>query len=86
MTSLVYMIDLSASWKKSVPAKVTDLFNSLNPVDIFKPKDLVAIKIHFGEVGNTAHIRPQFVRQVVDILKGLKAKPFLTDTNTLYVG
>ncbi len=86
MTSLVYMIDLSASWKKSVPAKVTDLFNSLNPVDIFKQKDLVAIKIHFGEAGNTAHIRPQFVRQVVDILKGLKAKPFLTDTNTLYVG
>ena len=86
MTSLVYMIDLSASWKKSVPAKVADLFNSLNPAEIFKQKDLVAVKIHFGEAGNTAHIRPQFVRQIVDILKCLQAKPFLTDTNTLYVG
>lgn len=86
MTSQVYMIDLSASWKKSVPAKVTDLFNSLAPGEIFKSRDLVAIKIHFGEAGNTAHIRPQFVRRVVDTLKDLGAKPFLTDTNTLYVG
>ncbi|MGC8605475.1 MAG: DUF362 domain-containing protein [Desulfomonilaceae bacterium] len=86
MTSEVYMIDLSASWNKSVLSKVTDLFNSLSPGEIFKEKDLVAIKIHFGEAGNTAHIRPQFVRRVVDIIRRIGAKPFLTDTNTLYVG
>ena len=86
MPSQVYMIDLSASWKKSVPAKVEDLFNAMKPSEMFKSKDLIAIKIHFGEYGNTAHIRPQFVRRIVDILKGLGAKPFLTDTNTLYVG
>ncbi len=44
------------------------------------------MKIHFGESGNTAHIRPQLVRKIIDALKGLGAKPFLTDTNTLYVG
>jgi len=86
MTSQVYMIDMSASWKKSVPAKVSDLFNTLNPGEFFKPKDLIAIKIHFGEAGNTAHIRPQFVRRVADILKNIGTKPFLTDTNTLYAG
>ncbi|MGC8658827.1 MAG: DUF362 domain-containing protein [Desulfomonilaceae bacterium] len=86
MSSRVYMVDLSASWKKSVLAKVADLFNELNPGDMFRKRDLIAIKIHFGEVGNTAHIRPQFVRKIVDILKEVDTKPFLTDTNTLYVG
>lgn len=86
MSSQVYMTDLSAGWKKSVPAKVSDLLDKLSPSDHFKAKDLVAVKIHFGEAGNTAHIRPQFVRRVIDGLRKIEAKPFLTDTNTLYVG
>ncbi len=86
MASIVYATDLSANWKKSVPAKVSDLFDLLHPQDVFHDKDLVAVKVHFGEAGNTAHIRPQYVRRVVDRLKSIKVKPFLTDTNTLYVG
>ncbi len=86
MTSEVLMTDMSANWNRSVLTKVEDLFNKLDPSKIFKPKDLVAIKIHFGEAGNTAHIRPQFVRKIVDSLKLIGARPFLTDTNTLYVG
>jgi len=80
------MADLSAGWKKNVAAKVSELLGLLEPADLFKPKDLIAVKMHFGEAGNTAHIRPQFVRKVVDGLKALQTKPFLTDTNTLYVG
>lgn len=86
MPSTVYMTDMTADWKKSVPQKVTDLFNRLSPCDFFSRNDLVAVKLHFGEAGNTAHIRPQYVRRVVDRLRSLQAKPFLTDTNTLYVG
>jgi hypothetical protein len=51
-----------------------------------REKDLVAIKLHFGEKGNTAYVRPIFLRRVVDRVKELKGKPFLTDTNTLYTG
>jgi uncharacterized Fe-S center protein len=80
------MTDMTANWKKSIPAKVSDLFELLKPADCFAPKDLVAVKLHFGEAGNTAYIRPQYVRRVVDRLKALQARPFLTDTNTLYVG
>jgi uncharacterized Fe-S center protein len=80
------MADLSASWKKNVPDKVGDLFEKLRPAEIFERKELVAVKIHFGEAGNTAHIRPQFVRRVIDRLKAIHTKPFLADTNTLYVG
>ncbi|MDD4801833.1 MAG: DUF362 domain-containing protein [Syntrophomonas sp.] len=50
------------------------------------PRDLVAIKIHFGETGNMAYIRPQYVRRVVDMVKKAGGRPFLTDANTLYVG
>jgi uncharacterized Fe-S center protein len=49
-------------------------------------RDLVAIKLHFGEKGSTAFVRPVFARKVVDRVKQCKGKPFLTDTNTLYRG
>jgi len=47
---------------------------------------LDSIKLHFGEKGNTAFIRPIFLRRVVDLVKQYQGKPFLTDTNTLYRG
>jgi uncharacterized Fe-S center protein len=46
--------------------------------------DRVAIKIHFGERGNYTHIRPAFVRRVVDFVRGRGGLPFVTDTTTLY--
>jgi hypothetical protein len=42
--------------------------------------------MHFGEKGNTAFIRPVFVRRVIERIRETGAEPFLTDTNTLYVG
>lgn len=86
MASEVFVTDMSANWNRSVPAKVSDLFNKLQPEKFFAPRDLVAVKIHFGEAGNTAHIRPQFARKIIESLKSIGARPFLTDTNTLYVG
>ena len=46
----------------------------------------VAIKLHFGELGNFAYIRPNYVKAVADLVKELGGKPFLTDCNTLYPG
>ncbi|MCI8311834.1 MAG: DUF362 domain-containing protein [Lachnospiraceae bacterium] len=46
----------------------------------------VAVKIHFGEPGNLAFLRPNYARTVVDMITHLGGKPFLTDCNTLYVG
>jgi len=51
----------------------------------FKNK-YVAIKIHFGEPGNLAYIRPNYAARLVKIIKQLGGKPFLTDSNTLYTG
>lgn len=46
----------------------------------------VAIKIHFGEPGNLAYLRPNYAKAVADLIKSCGGKPFLTDCNTLYVG
>ena len=51
----------------------------------FKDK-YVAVKLHFGEPGNMAYLRPNWARVVCDYVRALGGKPFLTDCNTLYVG
>ena len=45
-----------------------------------------AIKIHFGEYGNLAFLRPNYAKVIADIVKEQGGKAFLTDCNTLYVG
>lgn len=51
----------------------------------FKDK-FTAIKMHFGEPGNLAFLRPNYAKTVVDHVADLGGKPFLTDANTLYTG
>ena len=46
----------------------------------------VAIKMHFGELGNMAYLRPNWARAVAEMVKEQGGKPFLTDCNTLYPG
>ena len=46
----------------------------------------VAIKMHFGELGNISYLRPNYAKAVADVVKELGGKPFLTDCNTLYPG
>lgn len=48
--------------------------------------DLVAIKMHFGERGNTTHLRAKHIRPLVDCVRSDEGKPFLTETSTLYAG
>lgn len=46
----------------------------------------VAIKMHFGELGNLAYLRPNYAKAVADVVKENGGLPFLTDCNTLYPG
>lgn len=45
-----------------------------------------AIKLHFGEPGNLAYLRPQYAKALADYVKEKGGRPFLTDCNTLYPG
>ena len=46
----------------------------------------VAIKMHFGELGNLSFLRPNYARAVADLVKEMGGHPFLTDCNTMYPG
>lgn len=86
MTSIVYFIDLRATPKESLVDKLGRLVETAGLARIVKERDLVAVKLHFGEMGNTAFIRPVFIRKIVEAIKKVGGKPFLTDANTLYAG
>ncbi len=87
MSSKVYYANMKASsHKESLIKKLSKLFYKAGFHELIEENDLVAIKQHFGEPGNTAFIRPVFTRQLVEDIKKAKGKPFLTDANTLYVG
>ena len=87
MDSKVYFTDMRAnSRQESLPEKVNKLFKAAGFAGFLGKDELVAVKLHFGEKGGTAFINPVLVRQVVERVKEAGAKPFLTDTNTLYAG
>lgn len=62
------------------------IMKNMDMARILKEGDLTAIKLHFGERGNDGYLNPVFARQVVDAVRDAGAKPFITDTNTLYLG
>jgi len=64
--------------------KFPQLLDKAGLPDLIKSGDLVAVKMHFGEPGNVRYIRPIFPVMLVDALKKLKTKPFVTDTVVLY--
>lgn len=84
--SKVYFADLRCKVHRGMLDKVGELFDQAGFGEIFEKRDLVAIKVHFGERGNTAFIPSFYVRKVVDKVKEKGGKPFLTDAGTLYVG
>jgi len=86
MNSKVYFIDMRATVKENFIAKIGRLLDAAGIADIIGERDLTAVKLHFGEQGNAAFIRPVYLRQVVQTIKQAGGIPFLTDANTLYAG
>lgn len=86
MESKVFFTDLRSKMGSGLLEKMARLTGKMGLKKLIEPGDLVAIKLHFGEPGNLAYIRPPYVRRMVQMIKELGGKPFLTDANTLYVG
>ncbi len=84
--SSVYFSSMRTSPRKNLLQKIDSLLSGAGLGRSVREGDRTAIKIHFGEEGNTSFIRPIFARRVVDAVKKAGARPFLTDTNTLYTG
>lgn len=71
---------------KSIPDLILKLHNTAGFNSIFAADEYTAIKIHFGEKNNIGHIKPDWIKTYLDLIKKTGTKAFLTDTNTLYKG
>lgn len=84
--SKVYFTNLRTTPSSNLLDKMERVVKRAGIAGIDFQKQFVAIKIHFGEPGNLAYIRPNYAARMANIIRELGGKPFLTDCNTLYSG
>lgn len=84
--SKVYFTDFRTANGVSLTEKLKRLCKKAGLQTMDLDNKFVAIKIHFGELGNLAFLRPNYAKAVADMIKEIGGKPFLTDCNTLYPG
>ena len=84
--SKVYFTNFRTSNRENQQQKLARLLLTAGMDQIDFTNKFVAIKIHFGEPGNLAYLRPNYAKTVAEVVKSLGGRPFLTDCNTLYVG
>lgn len=84
--SKVYFTTFKTTSHENLIQKLHRLMKTAGFENIDFEEKYAAIKIHFGEYGNLAFLRPNYAKVVADYVKELGGKPFLTDCNTLYVG
>lgn len=84
--SKVYFADFHASYKENLQQKLYRLIKTAGMGTINFNNRYAVVKIHFGEPGNLAFLRPNYAKTVVDFIKDNGGKAFLSDCNTLYVG
>ena len=83
----VYFTDFhTIAFGDGLPTKLKKLIRKAGIGYIDMDGKFVAIKMHFGELGNISYLRPNYAKAVVDVIKELGGKPFLTDCNTMYPG
>ena len=84
--STVYYTDFRCPVGTSLTEKLRRLCLAAGIKNIDMDGKFVAIKMHFGELGNLAFLRPNYAKVVADLCKEQGGLPFLTDCNTLYPG
>lgn len=84
--SKVYWTDMHVTLQENLLQKLQRLLKAAGIEQIDFQNKFAAIKLHFGEPGNLAFLRPNYAKVVADTVRKLGGKPFLTDCNTLYVG
>lgn len=84
--SKVYFTSFRTKLGVGLPTKLQKLLKMAGMQEIDMENKFVAIKMHFGELGNIAYLRPNYAKAVADLVKECGGMPFLTDCNTLYPG
>ncbi len=84
--SKVFFTDFKATSSENLLQKLHRLMKQAGFETIDMKDKYTAIKLHFGEYGNLAFLRPNYARVVADYVREMGGRPFLTDCNTLYIG
>jgi uncharacterized Fe-S center protein len=84
--SAVYFTTMRAQGEETLTQKLKRLVEAAGIKTIDFNRKFTAIKLHFGEAGNLAYLRPNYAKVLVDLVREQGGRPFLTDCNTLYPG
>jgi uncharacterized Fe-S center protein len=83
----VYFTDFrTIAYGDGLPTKFKKFIKAAGIGQVDMDGKFVAIKTHFGEMGNISYLRPNYAKALADVIKELGGKPFLTDCNTMYPG
>jgi len=85
-TPKVYYTSMHTELEDSLLDKFGRLITAAGIESIDMERKFVAIKTHFGELGNLAFLRPNYSKVIADKVSQKKGVPFLTDCSTLYAG
>ena len=84
--SKVYFTNLRTTPSSNLLDKMERLVKRAGITNIDFKNQFVAIKIHFGEPGNLAYIRPNYAARMATLVRALGAKTVLSEWNPLYSG
>jgi uncharacterized Fe-S center protein len=87
MKSKVYFVPADGQeTAEALSEKAKKAYLAIGINDRIAEGEFAALKIHFGEAGNTGHIKPRWLTGLIWEIRQKTAHAFLTDSNTLYVG
>ncbi len=84
--SEVFQVNMRCRPNRGMRKKLSELCEKVKLEEIIERSDMVAVKTHMGEAGSTAFVPVMYVRTMVEEVKKVNGRPFVTDSNTLYVG
>lgn len=82
----VFFVNMHCRPNRGMLKKLAELGEKVKLGEMIGKSDMVAVKTHFGEAGSTAFVPVMYVRTMVEEVKKVGGRPFVTDSNTLYVG
>lgn len=84
--SKVYYTNMHTELQDSLLDKFGRLADAAGIGSVDVNRKFVAVKTHFGELGNLAFLRPNYSKVIADKISQAGGIPFLTDCSTLYSG
>ena len=84
--SEVYHVNMRARPNRGMLHKLAELAKKVGLNEVISERDQVAVKTHLGEAGSTAFVPVMYVRTMVEQVRKAGGRPFVSDSNTLYVG